>query len=86
MCIINTIAILVKRTGQTYPAWYILTSHFNKGVTMNSTFTPVIISALLTPNPAQVGSPVLISVAATDVEAIPSTVDYRSGELVSGEV
>lgn len=53
---------------------------------MTSTFIPVIISALLTPNPAQVGAPVLLSVAAADVEAVPSVADYRSGEFVSGEV
>lgn len=53
---------------------------------MASTFIPVIISAILTPNPAQAGASVLISVAATDVEAIPSVVDYRSGEFQAGEV
>lgn len=51
-----------------------------------ATSIPVIVSALLSPNPAQAGVPVLISVSATDVEAVPSVTDYRSGEFVSGEV
>lgn len=53
---------------------------------MASTFIPVIINALLSPNPAQTGVPVLISIAATDVEAVPSVVDLRSGEFQAGEV
>lgn len=53
---------------------------------MANTFTPVIVSALLTPNPVLAGRRVLISVAATDVEAIPQTVVYVSGEFVSGEI
>lgn len=52
---------------------------------MASTFIPVIISAVLTPNPAQAGGAVLISVAAADIEAIPMAVDIRSGEFQSGE-
>lgn len=52
---------------------------------MANTFIPVIVSAVLTPNPAQAGMTVLISVGATDVEAIPSVVDIRSGEFMSGE-
>lgn len=51
-----------------------------------SIYTPVIISAILSPNPAVVGEAVLISIAATDVEAVPSTAVYLSGEFVSGEV
>lgn len=53
---------------------------------MESTFYPVIISVILTPNPAAAGEPVLISVAAADIEAIPSTQVYYSNEFVSGEV
>lgn len=52
---------------------------------MANTFTPVIISAILTPNPAQAGGRVLVSVAAADVEAIPSAVDIRGGEFQAGE-
>lgn len=53
---------------------------------MSSTYTPVISSAILTPNPAQIGSSVLISVSASDIEAVPAVVDYRSGEFMCGEV
>lgn len=53
---------------------------------MNSTFTPVISSAVLTPNPAAAGTPVIIYVSAADIEAIPSVVDYRSGEFQAGEL
>lgn len=51
-----------------------------------ATYTPVIINALLTPNPAVAGGAVLISVAAADVESIPSPAVYVSGEFYSGEV
>lgn len=50
-----------------------------------ATFTPVIINAILTPNPAQARGTVLVSVAAADIEAMPSVVDIRSGEFQSGE-
>lgn len=53
---------------------------------MSSTYTPVISSAILTPNPAVAGASVIIYVSAADIEAIPSVADYRSGEFVSGEV
>lgn len=53
---------------------------------MANTYIPVIVSAVLSPNPSQTGSAVLISVSATDVVAVPSTADYRSGEFMSGEV
>ena len=53
---------------------------------MANTFTPVIISATLTPNPAQVGGAVKISVAAVDIESVPSVMVYQSGEFQSGEV
>lgn len=51
-----------------------------------STYIPVIISALLSPNPAQAGQSVLISVAAIDVECAPSTQVVTAGEFASGEV
>ncbi len=51
-----------------------------------STYVPVIISALLSPNPAQAGQSVLISVAAIDVECVPSTQVVTAGEFASGEV
>lgn len=53
---------------------------------MASTFVPVIIGAYLTPNPAQVGQGVLISVAAIDVECVPSTQVITAGEFTAGEV
>lgn len=53
---------------------------------MATTYVPVIINALLSPNPAKVGQPVLISVAAIDVECVPSTQVITSGEFTSGEV
>lgn len=53
---------------------------------MNSTYTPVISAAVLTPNPAVAGASVIIYVSAADIEAIPSVVDYRSGEFQAGEV
>lgn len=51
-----------------------------------ATYTPVIINAIISPNPSVVGQKVMISIAATDVEAIPSAIDVRSGEFQSGEV
>lgn len=53
---------------------------------MGSTFVPVIISAFLSPNPAFVGQEVLISVAAADVECVPSVQVVTAGEFTSGEV
>ncbi len=52
---------------------------------MANTFTPVIISAILTPSPAQAGKKFLVSIAATDVEAVPQTAVYVCGEFVCGE-
>lgn len=51
-----------------------------------STFVPVIIGAYISPNPAQAGQSVLISVAAIDVECVPSTQIITAGEFTSGEV
>lgn len=53
---------------------------------MATTFVPVVVSALLTPNPALAKTPVLISVAAIDVECIPSTLVVTAGEWTSGEI
>lgn len=53
---------------------------------MASTFTPVILSATLTPNPAKVGQTVLLSVAVQDVESTPSVQVYLCGEFYCGEV
>ena len=52
---------------------------------MASTYIPVIVSAMLSPNPAQAGQPVLISVAAIDVECVPSAQVLTAGELTAGE-
>lgn len=51
-----------------------------------STYVPVIIGAFLTPNPAKVGQEVLISVAATAVECVPSVQVVTAGEFTSGEI
>lgn len=52
----------------------------------DSIFIPVIISAVLTPNPAQVGGVVHISVAAADLEAVPREEMLLCGEWYCGEV
>lgn len=51
-----------------------------------TTYIPVIIGAYLSPNPAQAGAQVLISVAAADIACVPSVAVYTSGEWTSGEV
>lgn len=51
-----------------------------------STYVPVIIGAYLSPNPAQAGAQVLISIAAIDVECVPSVQVITAGEFTSGEV
>lgn len=53
---------------------------------MASEWFPVLISALLTPNPGRAGEEVLLSVAAADVEAREQTVTFYAGEVYSGEV
>lgn len=50
------------------------------------TLIPVIISAVLTPNPAQANSTVHISVAAAELEAVAQTETRLCGEFYSGEV
>ncbi len=50
------------------------------------TFITVIISAVLSPNPVQVGGTIHISVAAAELEAVPQTEVRLSGEFYSGEV
>jgi len=51
-----------------------------------STYVPVIIGALLSPNPARAGEEVLVSIAAIDVECVPSVQDITAGEFTAGEV
>ena len=51
---------------------------------IESTFIPVIVNAVLTPNPARVGEAVWISVAAVDIECIPRTLEITSGTVASG--
>lgn len=53
---------------------------------MATTYIPVIIGAYFSPNPARAGEPVLLSVAAIDVECVPSTAVYTAGEFTAGEV
>ena len=53
---------------------------------METTYVPVIVSAVLSPNPAQSGAAVLISVAAIDVACVPSVQVVTAGEFSSGEV
>lgn len=53
---------------------------------METTYVPVIVSATLSPNPAQAGAAVLISVAAIDVACVPSVQVVTAGEFSSGEV
>lgn len=48
--------------------------------------TPVIINVIFSPNPAFAGEQFLISISAVDVQEVPSTADYRSGEFYSGEI
>lgn len=51
-----------------------------------NTYTPVIISAVLTPNPATAGGKVLISVAAADIESVPVPMQWQSGVWNSNPV
>lgn len=53
---------------------------------MASEWFPVVVSAVLTPNPGRAGEPVLLSVAATDVEAVEQAETIYSNEFYSGEV
>lgn len=50
------------------------------------TLIPVIISAVLTPNPAQANGTVHISVAAAELEAVAQAEVRLCGEFYSGEV
>lgn len=50
------------------------------------TYIPIIISAVLTPNPATIGQAVLISVAAADLEVIPREDIWYAAEVTAGEV
>lgn len=53
---------------------------------IESHIIPIIISASLSPNPAQVGVPVLVSVTAIETAAISTPEVFFSGEICSGEV
>lgn len=53
---------------------------------MGTTYVPVIIGAFLTPNPAEAGKAVTVSVAALDVACVPSAQVVTAGEFSSGEV
>lgn len=53
---------------------------------MDTTYVPVVIGAVLTPNPAMAGKTVMISVAAEDIACVPSTAVWPAGQFVSGEV
>ncbi len=50
------------------------------------TLIPVIISAVLTPNPAQANSTVHVSIAAAELETVAQTEVRLSGEFYSGEI
>ena len=51
-----------------------------------STLTPVIISAMLTPNPAETGQTLHISIAAVEAQAVAQTEVRLCGEWYCGEV
>lgn len=53
---------------------------------MAQTFIPVIIGAYLTPNPALARGKVMISVAADDVEAVPTAMEWVCGAWNSNPV
>lgn len=50
------------------------------------TLTPVIISALLTPNPVEVGQTLHISISAVEAESVAQTEIRLCGEWLCGEV
>ena len=52
---------------------------------MATTYVPVILGATLSPNPSQVGEPVLISINAADIACVPSTFLWTAGELSAGQ-
>lgn len=51
-----------------------------------STYIPAIISAFFTPNPAEAGREVLLSVQAVDIECVPYAQVVTAGEFSAGEV
>lgn len=53
---------------------------------MSNEWEPLIISAKLTPNPAVVGTAVLLQVAAIDVQTIEQVEARQSGEFQAGVV
>lgn len=52
----------------------------------DTTYVPVVIGAVLTPNPAEAGKSVLISVAAEDIACVPSTAVWPCGLFPSGVI
>jgi len=52
---------------------------------VQKTYVPIIIGAFLSPNPAKAGQPVLVSIAAADLEIVPRAEAFTSGEFSSGE-
>lgn len=52
---------------------------------LNETYVPVILGATLTPNPSQVGEPVLVSVNAAEIVCVPSPMVWTAGELTAGQ-
>lgn len=65
---------------------YLLTVENGKLYISEAAFSPVIIGAVLTPNPAVAGQPVMISVAAEDMVYVPTAAVWPSGQFGSGEV
>lgn len=50
------------------------------------TYTPVIISAVLTPNPVEAGQTIHVSIAAVEAQAIAQPEIWYCGETYCGEV
>lgn len=53
---------------------------------MASEWSPLVVSAVMAPNPATVGDTVLLQAVVIDVQAVEQTENRMSGELRSGEV
>lgn len=65
---------------------YALSVEAGKLFLVEAASQPVVIDAYISPNPAQAGQPVLISVAAIDAAYVPSTQVATAGEFSCGEV
>lgn len=53
---------------------------------MAAEWNPLIISAVMTPDPAMVGGTVLLQAVVIDAQTVEQTETRMSGELMSGEV